>query len=171
VAGRIDPRYTPAMRLVVMGVSGAGKSAVGERLAATLGVPFAEGDTLHPAANVAKMTAGQPLDDADRAPWLDRVAAWLGAHDAGVITCSALKRSYRDRLRAAAPDACFVLLNASAPVLRERIGNRPGHFMPAALLDSQLATLEPLDPDERGLTVRSADSVAATAAVVIARLG
>ena len=153
-----------------MGVSGAGKSVVGERLAAALGAPFCEGDTLHPPENVAKMHAGVPLTDADRAPWLDRVAAWLAEHPAGVVSCSALKRVYRDRLRLAAPDARFVLLDVPEAVLAERLAHRPAHFMPAALLDSQLATLERPGADERAMIVAAEGGVEATVARVLLAL-
>lgn len=141
--------------VVVMGVSGSGKSTVGRALAAELDVEYGEGDDLHPKANVEKMAAGIPLDDADRRPWLDKVAAWMADHSArgGVITCSALKRVYRDRLRAAAPDAFFLHLAASHEELAHRMADRTGHFMPSSLLDSQLAALEPLAEDERGATV------------------
>lgn len=158
------------MRLVVMGVSGVGKTVVGEGLAGALDVPFGEGDFFHPPANIARMAAGEPLDDADRAPWLDRVAGWLAAHPAGVVACSALKRAYRDRLRVAAPDARFVLLEVAPDLLRQRLGARPGHFMPATLLASQLATLEPLGPDEGGIAVPSTGSVDATVAAILTRL-
>lgn len=159
-----------AMQLVVMGASGAGKSAVGARLAAALGVPFGEGDALHPPANVARMAAGQPLSDADRAPWLEAVAAWFTTHPAGVVACSALKRRYRDRLRLAAPNACFLLLEAPTAVLRARLEHRPNHFMPATLLDSQLAALEPLGADERGWTVDATGDVPATIVAIVGRL-
>ncbi|MFI6172808.1 gluconokinase [Nocardia sp. NPDC051052] len=141
--------------VVVMGVSGSGKSTVGRALAAELGVEYAEGDDFHPAANIAKMAAGIPLDDADRAPWLDLVAAWMGERTerGGVITCSALKHAYRDRLRAAASDAFFLHLAAPREELAHRMTDRTGHFMPSSLLDSQLAALEPLADDERGSTV------------------
>ncbi len=146
---------TPGPLVVVMGVSGCGKSTVGELLAATLGVDFAEGDDLHPAANIAKMASGAPLTDADRAPWLDRVAAWLDERvpRGGVIACSALKRAYRDRLRANAPALFVVHLTADRAQLRRRLSSRRGHFMPPTLLDSQLATLEPLAADEYGRTL------------------
>ncbi|AFU01323.1 gluconokinase [Nocardia brasiliensis ATCC 700358] len=158
--------------VVVMGVSGSGKSTVGRELAATLDVPYAEGDEFHPAANVAKMAAGVPLDDADRAPWLDAVAAWLAEHvdRGGVITCSALKRAYRDRLRAAAPSAFFLHLSAPRAELAHRMTERSGHFMPASLLDSQLAALEPLGTDERGTVVdatRPAPELARAAAAAL----
>lgn len=137
----------PAVSVVLAGVSGSGKSTVGALLATRLGIPFVDGDDLHPAANVAKMAAGIPLDDEDRWPWLDEVGARL-AQSPVVIACSALRRRYRDRLRAAAPNARFVLLDGDRELLAARMGSRE-HFMPSALLDSQLATLERPDPDER----------------------
>ena len=158
------------MAVVVMGVSGAGKSVVGERLAAALGAPFREGDTLHPPENVAKMRAGVALTDADRAPWLDAIAAWLAEHPDGVVSCSALKRAYRDRLRLAAPDARFVLLDVPEATLADRLAHRPAHFMPAALLDSQLATLERPDADERAIVVAPADMIDGTMELIISRL-
>lgn len=130
-----------------MGVSGSGKSTVGALLAARLGVPFVDGDALHPASNVAKMAAGIPLDDDDRAPWLDAVGARL-AQGGVVVACSALRRAYRDRLRDAAPAARFVLLHGNRDLLASRIAERVGHFMPAALLASQLAILELPTPGE-----------------------
>ncbi len=138
--------------VVAMGVSASGKSRFGVALAHALGVPFCEGDDLHPPANIARMSAGTPLTDADRWPWLDAVGAWLaGQGGGGVASCSALKRSYRDRLRAAAPRTAFILLDADAATLRARLLARHGHFMPASLLDSQLATLERPTSDERAL--------------------
>lgn len=141
--------------VVVMGVSGSGKTTLGTALAAALGVPFEEGDTLHPVANIAKMHAGVPLDDADRAPWLDAVAAWLAGHagTGGIVSCSALKRAYRDRLRCADPNLRFVLLDVDRATLADRVSHRPGHFMPASLLGSQLDTLEPPDGEADALTV------------------
>lgn len=148
-----DHSFGPA-RVVVMGVSGCGKSTVGELLAATLGIDFLDGDSLHPTANVAKMHAGHPLDDADRLPWLEAVGQALAADPNGmVIACSALKRSYRDLIRAEAPGTVFVHLAGSREILDERVNSRPGHFMPASLLDSQLATLEPLGADEAGVVL------------------
>jgi carbohydrate kinase (thermoresistant glucokinase family) len=151
-------------RLVVMGVSGVGKSTVAASLGALLGAPVVEGDGLHPPENVAKMRRGEPLDDADREPWLDAVGAVLAAMTEVVVTCSALRRSYRDRLRAAAPDAVFVHLTAPTEVLEERVRSRNGHYMPASLLGSQLAALEPLEPDEAGVVV---DAMAPPQAVVL----
>jgi gluconokinase len=137
-----------------MGVSGSGKSTVGAALARRLRVPFVDADTLHPPANIAKMAAGEPLDDDDRYPWLERVGDWLAAHrDGGVAGCSALKRAYRDQLRAHCPGVTFLHLSGSAELIGGRLAARTDHFMPAALLRSQLDTLEPLGPDEAGMTV------------------
>jgi len=157
---------------VVMGVSGAGKSTVGIAIAEKLGVNFTDADALHPASNVAKMAAGTPLTDADRWPWLDLVGRALAdAGDAGlVVACSALKRSYRDAIRAAAPSARFVHLVVPRTVLGDRVASRPGHFMPASLVDSQLETLEPLEADEPGVLVDSEGGVAATADRALAAL-
>jgi gluconokinase len=137
--------------VVVMGVSGTGKSTIGAALADVLGIPFVEGDDLHPEANVAKMAAGIPLTDDDRAPWLDRIAAELGSPV--VVACSALKRRYRDRLREAAPDLALVYLHGTAELLAARVEGREGHFMPTALLQSQLDTLEEPAPDEDAIPV------------------
>lgn len=131
--------------VIVMGVSGCGKTSVGVALAERLGLPFIEGDRLHPAANIAKMSAGIALQDADRWPWLDVIGGTLAANAYGAVaSCSALKRVYRDRLRAAAGrPVAFVFLELSRIELERRMRLRQGHFMPATLLDSQLATLEP----------------------------
>lgn len=138
----------------VMGVSGSGKSTVARLLSAQLGCPFADGDDLHPVSNVARMHAGHPLTDADRAPWLAAIAASAHRQPGGaVVACSALRRSYRDVLRGGAPAVHFALLSLDRAVLAARIARRTGHFMPPSLLTSQLATLEPLEPDEDGLTV------------------
>lgn len=138
---------------VVMGITGSGKSTVGAALARALGLDFVEGDDYHPPENVRRMAAGIPLTDDDRADWLRALAARLReANESGagvVITCSALKRSYRDLLRTAAPDVQFVYLQGSRAVISERVAGRRGHFMPASLLDSQLATLEEPDSEER----------------------
>ncbi|MEV6398766.1 gluconokinase [Streptomyces sp. NPDC051907] len=141
--------------VVVMGVAGTGKTTVGPLLAAALGVPYAEGDDFHPPANIAKMSAGTPLEDADRWPWLDAVGQWAHGRAGlgGVVSSSALKRVYRDRLRAAAPDAVFLHLTGDRALIERRMSERTGHFMPAALLDSQFATLEPLQSDEAGVRV------------------
>jgi gluconokinase len=144
--------------VVVMGVSGSGKTTVGAALADALGLPFVDADALHPPANVAKMAASIPLDDADRAPWLDTVGAVLAA-GAVVVACSALKRVYRDRLRTAAPALQLVFLDGSRELLASRMTARPGHFMPTTLLDSQLATLERPAQDEQALTAQISDPV------------
>ena len=146
--------------VVVMGVAGTGKTTIGPLLAARLGVPYAEGDDFHPQANIAKMSAGTPLDDDDRWPWLDAIGAW--AHQraglGGVVSCSALKRSYRDRLRAEAPGVVFVHLTGDRALIEDRMTQRQGHFMPTALLDSQFATLQSLGSDEAGVAVDVAGS-------------
>jgi len=141
--------------IVVMGVSGSGKSTVGAALGQRLRVPFADADDFHPQANIAKMSSGQALDDDDRHPWLDAIGVWLGGHcgDGGVMSCSALKRRYRDQLRRHCPDVIFLHLAGSPEVIGRRQASRPGHFMPASLLASQFATLEPLGADERGVTI------------------
>ena len=146
-----------------MGVAGSGKSTVGSLLAAELGARFLDADSLHPEANVAKMAAGRPLDDTDRAPWLAAVAAAFVGGESLVVACSALKRGYRDRIRAGAGDVVFVHLAGAPELLAERIGARPGHFMPPALLASQLATLEPLGADEPGFTLDIASGPGALA--------
>lgn len=145
----------PLPLIVVMGVSGSGKSTVGGLLAERLGVPYAEADDFHPAANVAKMSAGHPLDDADRAPWLDAIADWIAGRGdrGGVVSCSALRRRYRDRLRAAAPDLFFLHLDGPPELIAARLAARTRHFMPSGLLASQFEALEPLDPDESGAVV------------------
>jgi gluconokinase len=143
-----------------MGVSGSGKSTVGAALAGRLRVPFEDADDLHPPENVAKMTRGEPLDDHDRWPWLERIGQWLAAHaDGGVIACSALKRKYRDQLRHHCPSVEFLHLEGGRDVIEGRQASRPGHFMPASLLTSQFETLEPLAPDERGVVVDVSGSV------------
>ena len=144
----------------MMGVSGSGKSTVGAALAHELGVPFSDADDLHPPENIAKMASGQPLDDDDRFPWLETIGRWLSDHDTGgVMSCSALKRSYRDQLRGHAPEVSFLHLRASFEVIARRQASRPGHFMPASLLRSQFETLEPLESDERGYVVDVGQSV------------
>ena len=143
--------------IIVMGVSGAGKSTTGEALAEYLGWPFTEGDAFHPAANVEKMHAGIALDDTDRDPWLHALSDELGRFEArgqsSVMGCSALKRSYRDILRSGAPRVRFLLVHGPREVLAERLANRKGHFFAPSLLDSQLQTLEMLGPDEDGAVI------------------
>lgn len=157
--------------VVVMGVSGAGKSTVGSALAERLGLDFADADHLHPAANVAAMASGIPLTDEDRWPWLDLVGQRLAETDGLVMACSALRRVYREAILRRCPDAVFVLLEVPRDTLAQRVADRPGHFMPATLLDSQLATLEPLAADEPGVTVPAGADVAATADSVVRALG
>jgi gluconokinase len=141
--------------VVLMGVAGTGKTTIGLLLAEALGVPYAEGDDFHPPANIAKMSAGTPLQDADRWPWLDAIGQWAHgrAGRGGVVSSSALKRVYRDRLRAEAPGAVFVHLTGDRELIERRMAERQGHFMPTALLDSQFATLQPLGDDEFGVSV------------------
>ncbi|PZF59895.1 gluconokinase [Curtobacterium sp. MCSS17_008] len=159
--------------LVVMGVSGSGKSTLAATVAGQLGWDFAEGDEMHPPANVAKMQAGTPLTDDDRWPWLDVVAGWirdrLDSGTPGVVTCSALKRSYREVLRA--PGVVFVHVAGDAALVEQRMSARSGHFMPTSLLASQLATLEPPQPDEAHLTVSADRTPDEEGAEVVARLG
>jgi gluconokinase len=148
-------KITSAPILIVMGVAGTGKSTVAGLLAERLNWEFQEGDALHPPANVAKMSAGIPLTDEDRWPWLDAIGAWIKEKtqrgEPGILTCSALKRSYRDRLRG--PNVIFVFLNGHREVIAARMARRADHFMPPALLNSQLATLEPPAADENVLAV------------------
>ncbi|HEY0586494.1 MAG TPA: gluconokinase [Pseudoduganella sp.] len=145
----------PNLRWVVMGVSGAGKSEIGARLAAALGVPFLEGDGCHPAENVAKMSAGIPLNDDDRAGWLqtlrNEISAARERGEGLVLSCSSLKRRYRDLLRSGDPELRFAHLHGGREILEQRMRTRPGHYMPASLLDSQLRDLEPLQSDETGV--------------------
>ena len=143
--------------LVVMGVSGAGKTTIARELAARLGWAFEEGDSLHPESNVAKMHAGIPLTDADREPWLEAVAAWIDGQRAkrlpGIITCSALKPRYRDIIIGSRPEARLIYLRGSRALITERLTGRHGHFMPASLLRSQIDTLEEPGPEEDPLTI------------------
>ena len=142
---------------VVMGVSGSGKTTIGRALASELGADFLEGDKFHPPSNVAKMSRGEPLDDADRWPWLDRMAEELArARSSGrsaVLACSALKRSYRDRLRRGAPDLRLVFLKGDKALILERLNARTQHFMPPGLLDSQFKVLEEPGPDESPVVI------------------
>ena len=147
----------PTLTVVMMGVSGTGKTTVGRALATRLGWAFAEGDQFHPDANVAKMRRGVPLEDDDRWPWLQAIADWIGEREAAgenaVVACSALKRAYRDLLCSGHASVWFAHLTAPPEELDRRLRNRPGHYMPASLLPSQLATLQPLQPDEPGSVI------------------
>ncbi len=155
----------------MMGVCGSGKSLVGKLLAQELGVRFIEGDSFHPPANVAKMTAGIPLTDDDRAAWLARLAAVIrqavASGEGVVLSCSALKRRYRDRLREADPGLRFAHLTGERELIAQRMQAREGHYMPLSLLDSQLATLEPLQDDERGLQLDIGQAPAALVAAIL----
>ncbi|MGI3778128.1 MAG: gluconokinase [Janthinobacterium lividum] len=172
--GRDDAAGVPPQVLVVMGVSGSGKTSVAKALDERLHWPFQEGDDLHPPANVEKMRSGHALTDEDRAPWLRAVAAWIEARrqagEPGVITCSALRRAYRDAVTGGHPGVRVVYLKADRALIEERLGQRQHHYMPAALLESQLATLEEPSPDEHVLTVAVHGSVEDIAAEVAARL-
>ncbi|MEU6824597.1 gluconokinase [Streptomyces atriruber] len=150
----MQERRTPHV-VVVMGVAGTGKTTIGPLLADRLGVPYAEGDDFHPPANIQKMSSGTPLTDDDRWPWLDAIGTWAHGRAGlgGVVSSSALKRSYRDRLRAEAPGIVFVHLTGDRALIEDRMSHRQGHFMPTALLDSQFATLQPLGADEAGVDV------------------
>jgi gluconokinase len=164
---------SPPTILVVMGVTGTGKSTVAGLLAGHLGWELQEGDDLHPEANVAKMSKGIPLTDEDRMPWLDIIAAWIDAQGAagepGIVTCSALKRSYRDRLRR--PNVVFVHLTGSPELIASRMAKRLDHFMPTTLLTSQLDLLEPPGPDENVITVNLSGQPTEEVAHVLHELG
>lgn len=159
------------MSLVVMGVSGSGKSTIAALVAERTGSTFLDADDLHPESNVAKMAAGIPLMDEDRMPWLRVVGDVIARHpdERVVVACSALKRAYRDAIRERAGQVLFAELDGSRELLAERMGGRAQHFMPLALLDSQLATLEPLQADEDGLRVDIAERPEAIADAIIAR--
>jgi len=159
---------------VVMGVSGSGKTTVAVLLAAALGCQFQEGDDLHPAANVEKMHGGTPLTDADRWPWLQKIAeeidGWRARGESGVMTCSALKRSYRDIIIGDRPDVTLVYLKGSHDLIRRRMAARHEHFMPVALLDSQFATLQEPAPDEHPIAVDIGGRPAGIAEEIVRRL-
>lgn len=148
---------TSTLHVVVMGLSGCGKSTVAEGISTAMGLPFAEADRFHPAGNVAKMSAGIPLTDADRWPWLSDLSAWMAAQAAEgrstVMACSALRRAYRDVLRSGPPAVQFVHLDGPVELIAARMSARADHFMPASLLASQMATLEPLEADEDGVVL------------------
>jgi carbohydrate kinase (thermoresistant glucokinase family) len=161
--------------LIVAGVSGSGKTTVGALVAGRLRWRFADADGFHPQANIDKMNSGTPLTDEDREPWLQAITDWmderLSAGESGVITCSALKRVYRDRLLDGRPAATMIFLQVSRQTLAERLRTRPGHFFPEKLLDSQLATLEPPSANEdRVDTITSEGGTEQTAAAVIAAI-
>src|SRR5690348_4662290 len=162
------------MIVIVAGVSGSGKSTVGALLAGRLGWRFADGDDFHPAANVAKMSVGVPLTDEDRWPWLRAIGAWMDeritADESAVVTCSALRRGYRDLLLDGRPQARMVFLAPDRKVLVRRLAARHGHFFPEELLGSQFADLEPPKPDERVVTMTPASTPEATADAIIAVL-
>lgn len=162
------------MILIVAGVAGSGKTTIGLLIAERLCWPFADADTFHPESNVAKMHSGIPLTDEDRLPWLGAIAAWLDERIAigqsAVLACSALKRSYRELLLSGRPEVTIAFLDVSRDVLRQRLASRPGHFFPRELLDSQLSTLEPPQPDEGVLAVPADADASATADAVLARL-
>ncbi len=164
----------PSVTIVVMGVTGVGKSAVMRSLAAELDWPTAEGDDFHPRANIERMRAGLPLRDEDRWPWLAAIAGWIDTQEAAgisaIVTCSALRRVYRDRLRFGHPSVWFAHLVASRGELEARLATRADHFMPSMLLQSQLDTLEPLAADEPGGTFDATPSPAAIAARIIETL-
>ena len=174
MAAPAQPLALPAV-LVLMGVSGCGKTTVAQILAERLHWAFEEGDALHPQANVDKMAAGHPLTDEDRAPWLARVADWvdarLDAGECGVITCSALKRSYRELIDRRGGDIVFVYLHGSRELIASRLAGRHGHFMPSSLLDSQFATLEEPGADEPAIRVEIGEPPAAIAADIVDALG
>jgi gluconokinase len=168
------PSIPATTSIVVMGVSGSGKTSAAQELTRQLGWEYIEGDELHPEANVAKMAAGTPLDDEDRWPWLRRIAGVIGEHEAAgtslVITCSALKRVYRDLLRDGHPSVWFAHVDVDRQVLADRLAKRQGHFMPPSLLDSQLATLERLADDEPGDVIDGNAPLVETVAEVLADL-
>ena len=163
------------MIVLLMGVSGAGKTTIGERLATVLGASFHEGDQFHPPDNVAKMARGEPLTDDDRRPWLEAIAAAIGradaAGDTAVLACSALKRAYRDTLRGACPSLRVVHLAGGADLIRGRLEARRGHFMPPTLLPSQFRTLEPPEAGEQPIVIDIAATPEAIVAAIMAALG
>ncbi|AWB86981.1 gluconokinase [Mycetocola zhujimingii] len=169
----MSQQTTAHTQIIVMGVSGSGKSTIGALIAGALGVPFVDGDALHPRSNIEKMAGGHPLEDADRWPWLALVGRTLADADGAggmVIACSALRRAYREAILESAPHARFVHLDGSRDVLASRLEGRSGHFMPPSLLDSQFATLEPLARDEPGIVVDIDRPVAAIVDDAVARI-
>jgi carbohydrate kinase (thermoresistant glucokinase family) len=169
------PHREPPLVIVLMGVSGSGKSTVGAELSHALGWPFRDADSFHPAANVEKMSRGVPLTDADRWPWLDAIAQWiddrLERRAPGIVSCSALKRAYRQRIVGSRAGVGLVYLQGEMSVIAARLAARTGHFMPAALLASQFEALEEPQADERPVVVSVAEPPARIAAAIIAALG
>jgi gluconokinase len=167
--------WRPTRHFVVMGVSGSGKTTVARGISTLTGLTFAEADRFHPECNVARMRSGLPLDDAARWPWLRELASWMATRSAEgvstVLACSALKRSYRDVLRQGPPALSFVYLRGPAEMIRERISRREGHYMPASLLDSQFAALEPPQPDESCLVLDVSASPEALVSAAVSGLG
>jgi gluconokinase len=161
--------------VIVAGVAGSGKTTVGAQVAGRLGWRFADADEFHPAANVAKMRAGVPLTDEDRVPWLRAIGAWMddliAAGQSGVVTCSALKRAYRDELLRGRPAVTMFFLQVTRDVLVRRLTGRLGHFFPEELLDSQLRTLEPPAPDERVVIVSADVAPARIVDEIVAQVG
>jgi gluconokinase len=170
-----DRPPTPTLTLVIMGVSGSGKTTVMEALAERMDAATADGDAFHSAANIAKMRDGIPLSDDDRWPWLRAIARWIGeherAHEDAIVACSALKRAYRDVLRDGHPSVRFVFLDLPREVLEERLKGRTGHYMKAAMLQSQLDALEPLEPDEPGFELDGDRPPPVLAAEILERVG
>jgi gluconokinase len=161
--------------VIIMGVSGSGKSTLLHALTARLQWPGIDGDDLHSAANVEKMTRGIPLNDADRRPWLDAIAAemakWAANGTSGIVACSALSRAARDQLRAAAPGCLFVHLTAEPRLIEQRLKSRSGHFMPATLAHSQFEALEPPDQSERAFTISAGQPIIESVEQVVAEIG
>lgn len=159
------PSPPPTDIVIVMGVSGSGKTTVAKGISTVMGWEFAEGDAFHSDANVEKMRSGHPLTDDDRWPWLESIGEWISgkesARESAVVTCSALRRVYRDLLRRDRPHVRFLHVEAPTEIIHDRMEHRPGHYMPASLLTSQIATLEPLENDEPGVSI-SNEGTAAT---------
>jgi len=174
-AAQSEPRGEPPLVIVLMGVSGCGKSTVGKELSRALGWPFRDADSFHPPANIAKMSRGTPLTDEDRWPWLDAIARWIDDRLArggpGIVSCSALKRAYRERIIGARPHVALVYLEGDIGLITERLAKRTGHFMPPALVASQFEALEPPQPEERPVVVSIAQTPASIAATIVTKLG
>jgi len=169
-SGTTDPDV-----VIVMGVSGSGKTTLAKGISVVMGWEFAEGDAFHSEANVAKMRGGEALTDEDRWPWLESIGSWISAKEAAgesaVVTCSALRRVYRDLLRRDRPHVRFLHVTAAPDVIRDRMEHRPGHYMPPSLLPSQIATLEPLGDDEPGISVSNEGTAAQVLDRALSALG